>query len=75
VVTAAAARKVSALLAKLKLKARNVLRATCLVCWLALHGFDVTVQYAGLCHVPLQRPLFVPIKAADAERFFSLAPA
>lgn len=74
VVTTAAARKVRALLAKLKLKACNVLRATCLVCWLALHGFDVTVQYAGLRHVPQQRCHFVPISVANAQRFFSLAP-
>lgn len=74
VVTTAAARKVRALLAKLKLRACNVLRATCLVCWLALHGFDVTVQYAGLRHVPQQRSHFVPISVANAERFFSLAP-
>lgn len=74
VVTTAAAGKVRALLAKLKLTTPHILRATCLLCWLALHGLDATAQYAGLRHVPQQRYHFVPISVADAERFFSLAP-
>ncbi|KAF0178508.1 MAG: hypothetical protein FD161_1813 [Limisphaerales bacterium] len=74
VVTAAAARKVRALLANLKPTAPNVLRMTCLLCWLALHGLNVTASYAGLSHDPQERHLRLPISVADAERFFSLAP-
>ncbi|MEN9576983.1 MAG: hypothetical protein RL514_4838 [Verrucomicrobiota bacterium] len=74
VVTTTAARKVRALLANLKPTAPNVLRMTCLLCWLALHGLNVTASYAGLRNAPQQRHHFVPISVADAERFFSLAP-
>ncbi|MEN9576665.1 MAG: hypothetical protein RL514_4520 [Verrucomicrobiota bacterium] len=74
VVTAAAPRKVRALLANLKSTAPNVLRATCLLCWMALYGLGAAAQLAGLRNAPQQRYHFVPISVADAERFFSLAP-
>jgi len=74
VVTAAAAPKVRALLATLKLTTPNVLRTTCLLCWMARYGLGAAAQFAGLRHIPQDRQLRQPISVADAERFFSLAP-
>lgn len=73
VATPAAARKVRALLAKLKAKGSNVLRTTCVLCWLALHGVAAATQHAGLSQVPEQQHSHLPISRADAERFFSIA--
>ena len=74
VVSAAAARKVRALLTQLKPTTLNVLRTTCLLCWMARYGSGAAAQFAGLGHIPQDRQLRLPISVADAERFFSLAP-
>ena len=66
--------KVRALLAKLKPTTPNILRTTCLLCWMARYGLGAAAQFAGLGHVPQDRQLRLPISVADAERFFSLAP-